>query len=231
MYYNKVHCFFTCFIERSKKLDFTHTFSRREEIANSITHGIGALLSIAALVLLIVFSSINGNAWHIISFSLYGSTMVILYLASTLVHSFKPGKVKKIFEIFDHSAIYFFIAGTYTPFLFIAVKGTISWVLFSIVWGLALFGTIFKVFFVDRFLQLSTILYIAIGWLIVFAWKPLVSSVPTYGVILLVIGGVLYSVGAIFYVWRGFTYHHAVWHLFVIAGSIMHFFAVLSLLD
>ena len=211
-------------------MDFTHTFSKKEEIANFITHGIGALLSIAALVLLIVFASLHGNAWHVVSFTIFGSTMLFLYVASTLVHSFPAGKVKDLFEIVDHSAIYFFIAGTYTPFLFIAVKGTIGWVLFGIVWGLALFGTVFKVFFADRFLTVSTILYVVIGWLIVFAWKPLVATVSTAGLVYLVIGGIVYSVGAIFYVWRGFTYHHAVWHLFVIAGSVMHFFAVMSLL-
>lgn len=211
-------------------MGFTHTFSKREEIANSITHGIGALLSIAALVLLIVFASIKGNAWHVVSFSLFGATMVLLYLSSTLVHSFPTGRAKNIFEIFDHSAIYFFIAGTYTPFLFIAVKGALGWSLFGIVWGLAIFGTLFKVFFVKRFLHLSTILYVLIGWLIVFAWKLLIAAVPTYGVIFLVIGGIIYSIGAIFYVWRGFKYHHAIWHIFVIAGTVMHFFAVMSLL-
>lgn len=211
-------------------MNFTHTFSKREEIANSIIHGIGAVLSIAALVVLIVFASLKGTVWHVVSFTLFGSTMVFLYTSSTLVHSFPAGKIKDIFEIFDHSAIYFFIAGTYTPFLFVAVKGALGWTLFGLVWGLALFGTVFKVFFVKRFLYLSTVLYVLIGWLIVFAWKTLVATVPTYGVVFLVIGGIVYSVGAIFYVWRGFIYHHAVWHVFVIVGTVMHFFAVMSLL-
>src|SRR5690625_702820 len=211
-------------------VDFTHTFSKREEIANSIIHGIGAVLSIAALVVLIVFASLKGTAWHVVSFTLFGATMVFLYTSSTLVHSLPAGKIKDIFEIFDHSAIHFFIAGTYTPFLFVAVKGALGWTLFGLVWGLALFGTVFKVFFVKRFLYLSTVLYVLIGWLIVFAWKPLVATVPTYGVVFLVIGGIVYSVGAIFYVWRGFIYHHAVWHVFVIVGTVMHFFAVMSLL-
>src|SRR5699024_2277998 len=211
-------------------MDVTHTFTKKEEIANSVTHGVGTALSIAALVLLIVFASIHGNAWHVVSFTLFGSTMLLLYLFSTLLHSFPPGKAKSVFEIFDHSAIYFFIAGTYTPFLFIAVKGALGWTLFGIGCGLAIFGTLFKVFFVDRFVTLSTVLYVVIGWLIVFAWKPLMAAVPTSGLVFLVIGGIIYSVGAIFYVWRGFKYHHAVWHLFVIAGSVMHFFAVMSLL-
>ncbi|WP_307257545.1 PAQR family membrane homeostasis protein TrhA [Oikeobacillus pervagus] len=205
----------------------THTFSKGEEIANSITHGIGALLSIAALVLLIVFSSIYGNAWHIVSFTLFGSTMVLLYLSSTLVHSLPRGKAKNVFEIFDHSSIYFFIAGTYTPFLFIAVKGSLGWTLFGIVWGLAIAGTIFKCFFVKKYLFTSTILYVVMGWLIVFAWGPLVENVSHNGIVLLVTGGVLYTVGAVFYVWRGFKYHHAIWHLFVLGGTITHFFAVL----
>ena len=121
----------------------THMFSKGEEIANSITHGIGALLSIAALVLLIVYSSLYGTAWHVVSFTIFGATMLVLYLSSTLVHSLPKGKAKNLFEIFDHSSIYFFIAGTYTPFLFLAVKGTLGWTLFGIIWGLALFGTVF----------------------------------------------------------------------------------------
>ncbi|WP_129726518.1 PAQR family membrane homeostasis protein TrhA [Ectobacillus funiculus] len=205
----------------------THTFSKGEEIANSITHGIGALLSIAALVLLIVFSALHGTAWHVVSFTLFGSTMVILYLSSTLVHALPRGKAKDVFEILDHSSIYFFIAGTYTPFLFIAVKGWLGWTLFGIVWGLAVAGTVFKSFFVKKFLHISTLLYVIMGWLIVFAWKPLVQGVPHNGVVLLVIGGILYTVGAIFYVWRGFKFHHAIWHVFVIAGTTMHFFSVL----
>lgn len=208
----------------------THVFSKGEEIANAIIHGIGALLSIAALVLLIVSSSLYGTAWHVVSFTLFGTTMVLLYTSSTLVHSFPPGKAKDVFEILDHSSIYFFIAGTYTPFLFIAVKGTLGWTLFGIVWGLAIAGTVFKSFFVKRFLHTSTVLYVLLGWMIVFAWGTLVQNVPSEGIIMLVIGGVLYSVGAIFYVWRGFYYHHAIWHLFVLAGSIMHFFSVLTLL-
>ncbi|MED4404079.1 hemolysin III family protein [Metabacillus fastidiosus] len=205
----------------------THTFSKGEEIANSITHGIGSLLSIAALVLLIVFSASYGDAWHIVSFTLFGVTMFLLYTCSTLVHSFPAGKAKDLFEILDHSAIYFFIAGTYTPFLFIAVKGWLGWTLFGIVWGLAIGGTIFKTFYVKKFIFFSTVLYVVMGWLIVFAWNHIVQSVPYNGVVLLVTGGILYTVGAVFYVWRGFKFHHAIWHLFVLAGTVLHFFSVL----
>lgn len=208
----------------------THIFSKREEIANAIIHGIGALLSIAALVILIVSSVTRGSAWHVVSFTLFGVTMVLLYASSTLVHGFPAGRAKDVFEIMDHSAIYFFIAGTYTPFLFLAVKGTLGWTLFGIVWGLAIAGTVFKAYFVKRFLHTSTLLYVVMGWLMVFAWKPLVANVSTQGLIYLAVGGVLYTVGAVFYVWRGFTYHHAVWHIFVLAASILHFFAVMTLL-
>ncbi|MFE0554687.1 hemolysin III family protein [Paenibacillus sp. FSL W8-0187] len=205
----------------------TYTYPRREEIANAITHGIGAALSVAALVLLIVFSSLKGTAWHVVSFTIYGSTMLLLYLSSTLVHGLRDGKAKDFFEFMDHSSIYLFIAGTYTPFLLVAIRGTLGWSLFGIVWGVALFGVVFKAFFVKKFLFLSTVFYIAMGWLIVIAWNPLTAVVAPQGMNLLAIGGVLYTLGTIFYVWRGFPYHHAIWHLFVLAGSILHFFAIL----
>jgi hemolysin III len=205
----------------------TYTYSKKEEILNAITHGIGALLSIAALVILIVYSSLEGNVWHVVSFTIYGVTMLLLYFSSTLVHSFPEGKIKDLFEICDHASIYLFIAGTYTPFLLVVLKGSLGWTLFSIVWGMAIFGVAFKCFFVKKFLFLSTLFYIVMGWLIVFAWEPLVTSLPGPGIMLLVIGGILYTFGTIFYVWRGFPFHHAIWHLFVLAGSTFHFFAVL----
>lgn len=208
----------------------THLFSKEEELTNSITHGIGALLSIAALVLLIVFSSLYGTAWHIVSFTLFGVSMFLLYTSSTLVHALRPGRAKDFFEIMDHSSIYFFIAGTYTPFLFLAVKGPLGWTLFGIVWGLAIGGTIFKSFFVKKFMFTSTILYVVMGWLIVFAWNDLASNLHPNALFLLALGGILYTVGAIFYMWKLFKHHHAVWHLFVLAGTICHFFSVLYLL-
>ncbi|MFD1774337.1 PAQR family membrane homeostasis protein TrhA [Paenibacillus rhizophilus] len=205
----------------------THTYSRKEEVANAITHGIGALLSVAALVLLIVFASMRGTAWHVVSFSIYGTTMLLLYLNSTMVHSLKEGKMKDLFEFFDHSSIYLFIAGTYTPFLMIAVRGTMGWTLFGIIWGIAFFGVLFKAFFTKKFLFMSTIFYLAMGWLIVIVWAPMTAVVAEGGMSLLMAGGIMYSLGTIFYVWRGFPYHHAVWHVFVLLGSVTHFFAVL----
>lgn len=201
-------------------------FSRREEFANAITHGIGVALSIAALVLLIVFSSLNATATHVVSMSIYGTTMLLLYTSSTLLHSFKEGKLKDLFEIFDHASIYLFIAGTYTPFLFHVIEGALSWVLFGAIWGLAFTGVIFKVFFTKKYIFLSTLFYVLMGWLIILAWQPLTASLPSGGIVLLVSGGLLYTIGTIFYVWRYFPYHHAVWHIFVLGGSILHFFAI-----
>ncbi|PVE66202.1 PAQR family membrane homeostasis protein TrhA [Priestia megaterium] len=205
----------------------THTFTRGEEIANAITHGVGAVLSIVGLTLLIVLSSLEGTPWHVISFTIYGVTMLLLYVSSTLVHSFPEGKVKDLFEIFDHSSIYLFIAGTYTPFLFTAVKGTTGWTLFGIVWGIALAGIVFKAFFVKKFLFISTILYVFMGWMIVFAWDSLTQNIAHQGIVLLVVGGVLYTIGAVFYVWRGFRFHHMIWHMFVLGGTVLHFLAII----
>lgn len=205
----------------------THVYTKKEEVVNAITHGIGVLLSITALVFLVIFSVKNGTTWHVVSFSIYGVTMLLLYLCSTLVHSFPEGKAKDIFEIFDHSAIYLFIAGTYTPFMLVVLNGPLGWTLLGVVWAIAIAGIVFKSYFVKKFMFISTVLYVVMGWLIVIAWEPLTSTLPTEGIVLLVTGGVLYTVGAIFYVWRGFLFHHAIWHLFVLAGSIAHFFAIL----
>ncbi|MDQ0192763.1 PAQR family membrane homeostasis protein TrhA [Paenibacillus wynnii] len=204
----------------------THTYTRKEEVANAVTHGIGAVLSVAALVILIVFASLKGNVWHVVSFSVYGTTMMLLYFNSTLVHSLKEGKAKDFFEFLDHSSIYLYIAGTYTPFLLVALRGTLGWSLFGVIWGIAIFGVLFKAYFVKRFLFMSTIFYIAMGWLIVIAWNPLSAVVSPGGMMLLMAGGILYTLGTIFYVWRGFPYHHAIWHLFVLGGSTIHFLAV-----
>ena len=206
----------------------THTYSKGEEIANAITHGIGVLLSVAALVLLIVSSSLHGDAWHVVSFTIFGFTMLLLYTSSTLVHSFPEGRAKYVFEILDHGSIYLFIAGTYTPFLLVTIRSPLAWVLFGIIWGVAISGVVFKVFFVKKFLFTSTLIYVLMGWMIVFFWGSLTQNLPHEGILLLIIGGVCYTLGSIFYVWRGFPFHHAVWHLFVLAGSICHFFSIIK---
>jgi hemolysin III len=209
----------------------TYVYSRREELINALTHGLGAIFSLVALVLLIVFASLKGTAWHIVSYSIYGVTMLLLYTSSTLVHAFPPGKVKDLFETFDHSSIYLFIAGTYTPILLTVLRSPLGWTLFGVVWGMAIAGVVFKTFFTKKFLFLSTFGYIAMGWLIVFAWKPLTMVLGEISLDLLLAGGICYTLGSIFYVWRAFPFHHAVWHLFVLAGSVLHFAAILSMLQ
>lgn len=209
----------------------THTYTRGEEIANAITHGIGAILSVAALTLLIVFAALYGEPIHVVSFTVYGMSMLLLYTSSTLVHSFPEGRLKDLFETFDHASIYVFIAGSYTPFVLIALPKGLGWSLFAVIWTLAVAGIVFKAFFTKRFLFLSTFLYIGMGWIIVWAWNPLSTAVPGTGFILLVTGGLLYTAGTVFYVWRGFPFHHMIWHLFVLAGSVAHFFAVLTLVQ
>ncbi|AMM93435.1 hemolysin III family protein [Peribacillus sp. SIMBA_075] len=205
----------------------THVYTKKEEVVNAITHGVGVLLSIVALVFLIIFSVQKGSPWHVVISVIYGASMLLLYVSSTLVHSFPEGKTKDIFEIFDHSAIYIFIAGTYTPIMVLVIQGSLGWTLLGIIWGVAIIGVVFKAFYVKRFLFLSTLLYIAMGWMIVIVWGPLTAAMPSEGIQLLIAGGLLYTFGAIFYVWRGFPFHHAVWHVFVLGGSATHFFAVL----
>lgn len=201
-----------------------------EEIANSVTHGLGALLSIAGLVLLIVFSAFTANSLKITSLTIYGVSLFLLYLISTLYHAIQHKKAKFVFEIMDHSAIYLLIAGTYTPFCLISLKGALGWTIFGIVWGCAALGIVFKVFFVKKFMFLSTLMYILMGWMVVFALKPLIASTSRQTIILLVIGGLFYTFGAVFYVWRKVKYHHMIWHLFVLGGSVFHYFSVLSIL-
>lgn len=200
--------------------------NRSEELWNAITHALGLILSIAGAVYLIVEGARNGTALHVVSYSIFGATMMLLFLMSTLLHSM-PVKLKRFFSILDHSAIYLLIAGTYTPFLLVTIQGALGWTLFGIIWGLAIFGILFKVFFIHRFEFVSLLFYIVMGWLIVIAIKPLYSELTITGFSLLVIGGVFYTVGSVFYAWRRIPYNHAIWHLFVIAGSAAMYFCVL----
>ena len=201
--------------------------SVKEEIFNSITHGIGTLLSIAALVSLVILAVVKGNAWHVVSFTIYGSTLVLLYLASTLYHSFTKEKIKNLFARFDHAAIFLLIAGTYTPFLLTVLRGTFGWVLFGIIWGVALAGVVIRSIYLTRFRKLMVGLYLAMGWMFVVAVGPMINNLPELSIIFLFLGGICYSVGVVFYVKRNLKYGHGIWHLFVLAGSITHFFAVI----
>lgn len=202
-------------------------YSFLEEIFNSVTHGIGALISISGLVLLIVFSAMYGNLYHVISCTIFGVTLVLLYTASTLYHSFQKPNLKHIFKIFDHSCIYILIAGTYTPFLLVTIRGITGWSMLIILWSLTIIGILFKIFFIYRFKIISTIAYILMGWIIIFAIKPLFHTLPGGGLALLISGGLAYTFGTIFYAWNRLPFNHAIWHLFVLAGSVCHFFAVM----
>ena len=207
--------------------DSTVRYSLGEELAHSITHGIGAALSIAGLVLLVTLAAIRGDAWHVVSCSIFGATLVFLYTASTLYHSITHPGAKRVLRVFDHAAIFLLIAGTYTPFTLVTLRGGWGWTLFIIVWGLALVGIIYKITAKNRFRFLSVLLYLAMGWLVLIAIEPMVTSMPKPGLVLLLAGGLCYTLGVIFYAWKRLPYGHAVWHLFVLAGSICHFFAVL----
>jgi len=201
--------------------------SKKEEIWNAITHGFGAVVSLPAIVLLIVFALQRGTYWRLVTFTVFGATMFLLYLCSTLLHSsFNHKKMQDVFEIMDHSAIYLLIAGTYTPFMLITVGGTLGWTIFGVVWGMALFGIVFKIFFVKRFKLLSTLMYLAMGWLIVVALKTLYLNLSFNGVLLLALGGASYSLGTIFYMSKR-KYAHTVWHGFVLGGSAMMYLCVL----
>lgn len=197
-----------------------------EERLNAWTHGIGALLALAGLITLIVAAYLHGTIWHIVSFGIYGATTVLLYLASTLYHSFRKEKIKYIFKILDHAAIYLVIAGTYTPFLLVALRGIFGWTIFGIIWGFACIGIVFKIFFVKRFKLFSTLCYLMMGWFIVIAIKPLTAVLAAEGIYWLITGGLFYTVGTVFYLWRNLPYNHAIWHLFVLLGSISHFITV-----
>ncbi|HEY0655815.1 MAG TPA: hemolysin III family protein [Chryseosolibacter sp.] len=203
---------------------------KREEIANAITHGIGTGLSIAALVLLAIVSAIEGTASHVIGFTIFGATLVILYLASTLYHSMSNEKVKRLFRKFDHMSIFLLIAGTYTPFCLTALPGWVGWTVLSIVWACAITGIVMKAFHTGKFEGLSTFLYVVMGWLIIPAIKPLYDSVSFQTFLLLILGGVFYTSGTFFFVKDNNRYYHSIWHLFVLAGSTLHFFSVISLL-
>lgn len=204
--------------------------TRREEIANAITHGLGALLAIAALIILTVFSILKGTTWHVVSFTIFGATLVTLYLASTLYHSLTNEKAKVLFRKFDHMSIYLLIAGTYTPFCLTVLNNWIGWTLLGIVWGSAILGIVLKAFFTGKKELLSTILYVVMGWVALFAIKPLFDSVSLTTFILLMTGGVFYTAGIYFFTKDRIKYFHSIWHVFVLAGSVFHFFAVLNLL-
>lgn len=204
------------------------SYTPKEELWNCIIHGTGIGLSVAGLVLLAVFSALYGDAWVIVSTVIFGASMIVLYTASTLYHAFRNENIKRRLKKFDHISIYYLIAGTYTPFLLVNLRGVTGWILFGIVWGLALLGTVLKLTTSGSGTKIWSIgLYLLMGWLIVSASRQLAAAVPDLGLIFLILGGCFYTFGILFYVWKSRKYTHAVWHFFVLAGTVMHFFAVL----
>ncbi|MDA0176429.1 PAQR family membrane homeostasis protein TrhA [Mesoflavibacter profundi] len=197
-----------------------------EEKLNAITHAIGAVFGIVALILLIVFET-KKTAFSLFSVLVYGISIIILFTASTMYHSFTDEKKKHYFRIVDHISIYLLIAGTYTPVLLITLEQSKGWLLFYIVWAIAGFGVILKLFFTGKFETFSTLLYLVMGWLIVFDFSTLSSLMASNGLVLLIAGGLAYTVGIVFYAIEKIPYNHVIWHLFVLAGAILHFFMVL----
>ncbi len=202
-------------------------FTLIEEIWHAITHGVGLALSIAGLAILVAFAALQGSALVITSSAIFGATLIILYGASTLYHAITHTGVKKLFQQFDHASIYFLIAGTYTPVTLISLGGTWGWTIFSIIWSTALIGIFLKFAHPGRFEKLSLALYILMGWMIVVAMQPLMVNMESGGLWLMLAGGLAYTVGIIFYVWDSLPFNHAIWHLFVLGGSILHYLMVL----
>ncbi len=202
-------------------------YSMGEEIAHAATHGLGAVLSIIGLTVLVAKAAMYGNAWHVTAVSIFGATLVMMYSASTLYHSIPLPRAKHVLRVIDHSLIYFLIAGTYTPFTLITLKGPWGWSLFGVTWGLAVAGVAFKIFATGRFEKISLAIYLGMGWCAIAAIKPLLANLQPGGLALIFAGGLIYSGGVAFYVWERLRYHHAIWHLFVLGGSVLHYFAIL----
>lgn len=200
----------------------------REEIANVLTHGAGALASAAGAAVLLTVAALQGDARKVVSSAVFGATLVLLYAASTLYHAARTPRVKARLKVLDHCAIYLLIAGSYTPFALVGLRGGWGWSLFGVAWGLAAAGTVFKLFFTGRFPRVSTATYVGMGWLVVVAIVPMVQRLPAATLAWLVAGGVTYTAGTVFYHSRRIPYAHAIWHLFVVGGSACHFAAVLA---
>lgn len=204
------------------------TYTLKEEIISSIVHGIGVFLSIAITSVLVTLSAVYGNVWSIVSTAIFGASMMLMYMASTLYHAIPFPHAKTILKKFDHIAIYYLIAGTYTPFLLVLMRGTLGWVLFAVIWSLALLGTVLKIVSSGSGTKIWSIsLYLGMGWLVLIASKTLFAVMSKLALVFLVLGGIFYTVGIIFYLWKSKKYTHAIWHGFVLVGTIMHFMAIL----
>jgi len=207
-------------------MDETKHYSPREEMTNIMSHAIGLVLSIVALLLMLIRASGSGNTLHIVSAAIFGASLIALYAASTLYHSAKDPKIRSRLRINDHATIYILIAGTYTPFTLITLNGWVGWTIFGVSWGMAIAGVVLKLFFTGKYNVLSTLMYVFMGWIIIFAVKPLINSLSSEGLFWLVAGGVAYTTGAVIYSIKKIKFNHAIFHLFVLLGSICHFISV-----
>ena len=203
------------------------TYSLGEEIANAVTHGLGVVLAIAGLAVMTAFAALYGDAWHITACAIFGASLILCYATSTLYHSIQIEKVRRVLRTLDHSAIFLLIAGTYTPFMLVSLRGPWGWSLLVAIWSLALAGIALRLLLRGRLHGLVVALYVLMGWVVVVALEPMLERVATGGLVLLAAGGLAYTGGVAFYKWRRLPYHHAIWHGFVLAGSTLHYFAVL----
>lgn len=215
---------------KDKNENSVKRYTLGEEIFNSVSHGTGGLLAIAGTVVMIVFAVIYSNAWGVVSSAIYGASMIILYTMSTLYHAITNQKAKRFFRIMDHNTIFLLIAGTYTPVTLVPLRGPVGWALFGIVWGAAVIGIVLNSVNLEKFKKLSLVCYVAMGWVIVFAVRPMIETVPKASLLFLLTGGIFYTVGIVFYVVKKFRYFHSVWHLFTIGGTVFHYFALLLIL-
>jgi hemolysin III len=209
-----------------KDEEYVKSYSPAEERVNISSHAIGLLLSVVALALLVMHASSNGDVWHIVSFSIFGASLIILFAASTIYHSSRDPASRARLRVVDHASIYVLIAGTYTPFTLVTLNGTIGWTIFGITWGMALIGIVLKLFFTGRYEKVSTLMYVFMGWIIVFAIGPLIDNLSPDGLSWLVAGGIAYTVGAILYGIKQIKFNHAIFHVFVLVGAFCHFVAV-----
>ncbi|QDW66257.1 PAQR family membrane homeostasis protein TrhA [Luteimonas granuli] len=201
---------------------------RREELASALTHGLGATAALAGGAVLVTLAALYGNGWQLGAAIVFGACLLLLYLASTLYHSFQHPVLKGRLKVFDHCAIYLLIAGTYTPFTLVALRGPWGWGLFAAIWTLALAGVVFKLFYTGRFRRLSTLIYVAMGWLVLVAIRPILAALDAWTFGWLLAGGVFYTLGTVFYHREALPYSHAIWHVFCIAGSVCHYVAVIA---
>ncbi len=216
--------------ETTTKPDLTKRYTLGEEIFNSVSHGTGGLLAIAGTVVLIVFSAIYSNAWAVVGSAIFGASMIILYTMSTLYHAITNKKAKSFFRIMDHNTIFLLIAGTYTPITLVPLRGPVGWVLFGVIWATAILGIVLNSIDLEKFKKLSLVCYVIMGWAVIFTIKPMIRSVPTQSLIFLLVGGIFYTVGIVFYVLKKIKYFHSIWHLFTIGGTVFHYFSILLMI-